>query len=343
MLSDRAGASEVIPGTRDQRGPLLEVKALRTHFSTADGNVPAVDGVSFALDPGETLGVVGESGSGKSVMARSIMRLVQTPPGRYVSGEIVFEGEDLLKKSAAAMTEVRGNRIAMIFQEPMTSLNPVLTIGYQIAEALRLHGRGNWADARNQAVALLQRVRIADPRRRARDYPHQLSGGMRQRAMIAMALACRPRLLIADEPTTALDVTIQAQILGLMRELKADLDMSMILVTHNLGIVADIADRVLVMYAGKIVEAAPVARIFDQPLHPYTVGLLGSIPKLRERVPRLAAIAGTMPRPTAMPGGCRFHPRCPHAMPICGEREPPERQSAPGHRVSCWLHAGETS
>ena len=322
-----------------EAAPLLAVSDLKIQFGKGRSLVRAVDGVSFAVRRGETLGIVGESGSGKSVTARSILRLVQTPPGRYAGGEILFEGEDLLKKSEAGMRAIRGNRISMIFQEPMTSLTPVLTVGYQIAESLRLHQKLSAAEARKTAVALLQRVRIADAERRVDEYPHQLSGGMRQRAMIAMALACRPKLLIADEPTTALDVTIQAQVLALLAELRSELGMSIILITHNFGIVAEVADRVAVMYAGVVVETAPTAEILRDPRHPYTKGLLGCIPRLEGNKRRLNAIKGSIPSPGSLPTGCRFHPRCPSAMPICAAQDPPEVEVTPGHIAKCWLES----
>ena len=305
---------------------LLEVRNLATHFPTRAGLVRAVDGVSFHLDRGELLGLVGESGCGKSMTALSIMRLI-APPGKIVSGEIPFDGRDLLKLSNRAMRDVRGNDIAMIFQDPMTSLNPVFTVGEQIAEALRLHRNLSRKDARNAAVDAMREVSIPDPAVRADDYPHQLSGGMRQRVMIAMALACDPKLLIADEPTTALDVTIQAQILELLNGLRKTRELAVLLITHDLGVVAEVADRVAVMYTGKIVEASPVNELFERPKHPYTEGLLRSVPKLTAKdvvkAERLQTIEGVVPKPTALPPGCHFEPRCPYRMPRCREGEIP--------------------
>jgi oligopeptide/dipeptide ABC transporter ATP-binding protein len=316
---------------------LLRVENLRTWFDTEAGTLRAVDGVSFSMSRGEVLGVVGESGSGKSVMARSILRLVQCPPGRYAEGRIVFEGEDLLEKSERQMRDVRGDRISMIFQEPMTSLNPVLTIGFQIAEALRLHRKLDWRAAGRESIELLRQVGIANPERRAGEYPHQLSGGMRQRGMIAMALAGRPALLIADEPTTALDVTIQAQILALLADLRATIGMSILLISHNLGVVSQMADRILIMYAGTTVESASSEQLFENPQHPYTRGLLASTPTVEHRRARLQAIEGNIPPLSQLPEGCRFHPRCPHAMPVCRSEAPPEVTVEQGHRARCWL------
>lgn len=319
---------------------LLEVIDLKTHFPTREGLVRAVDGVSFHLDRGELLGVVGESGCGKSMTALSIMRLI-APPGKIVSGEIRFEDRDLLKLSQSEMREVRGNDIAMIFQDPMTSLNPVFTVGEQIAEALRLHRKLSRADARKAAVQAMREVSIPDPDLRAKDYPHQLSGGMRQRVMIAMALACDPKLLIADEPTTALDVTIQAQILELLNHLRKTRELAVLLITHDLGVVAEVADRVAVMYTGKIVEESPVNELFARPKHPYTEGLLRSVPKLTEKdvvkPERLSTIEGMVPRPNALPPGCHFEPRCPYAMPRCREGEIPLYPAAEGVVVRCVL------
>jgi peptide/nickel transport system ATP-binding protein len=319
--------------------PSLAVTNLRTYFHLDEGVVRAVDDVSFELQPGTTLCVVGESGSGKSILARSILRLVPCPPGRYESGSVLFQGRNIMQMNRAELRALRGDRISMIFQEPMTSLNPVLTIGYQIAEVVREHRGATAAQAKEVAIDLLRQVRISDPIRRFDDYPHQMSGGMRQRVMIAMALACRPQILIADEPTTALDVTIQAQILRLMRELQRDLGMSILFITHDLGVVAEIADHVIVMYAGRIVEAGPVSSIFKTPAHPYTRGLLASIPDGDRSVTRLNAIAGNVPLATAFPDGCRFHPRCPEARTECRTRLPPEISLSDAHRVACWLHA----
>ncbi len=315
--------------------PLLSIEGLQTTFRTQGGEVAAVDGVDLAVAHGRTLGVVGESGCGKSVLSLSIMRLVPSP-GRIASGRVLFEGRDLLSLPPAAMRDVRGNRIAMIFQEPMTSLNPVFTIGDQITEAMRAHDRTASAGAlHSRAVEALRRVRMPAPERRFDEYPHQMSGGMRQRVMIAMALACAPDLLIADEPTTALDVTVQAQILDLLRELQAQTGMAIILITHDLGVVAEMADEVAVMYAGRIVERAAGAAIFDDPQHPYTLGLLGSIPRVEEDRARLLAIEGAVPPPFALPSGCRFHPRCVFAIPECTARDPGLREIAPGHRAAC--------
>src|SRR3989441_4515568 len=305
---------------------LLEVRNLQTHFPTRAGLVRAVNDVSFYLDRGELLGLVGESGCGKSITALSIMRLI-APPGKIVAGEILLEGRNLLQVSNSEMRAVRGNDIAMIFQDPMTSLNPVFTVGEQIAEALRLHRNLSRREARQGAIEAMREVSIPDPALRASDYPHQLSGGMRQRVMIAMALACDPKLLIADEPTTALDVTIQAQILELLNELRRTRELAVLLITHDLGVVAEVAERVAVMYTGKIVEESPVDELFAWPKHPYTEGLLRSVPKLTAedvaRKERLETIEGTVPRPTNLPAGCHFAPRCPHRMPRCREGEIP--------------------
>src|SRR5260221_1478564 len=314
---------------------LLEVRGLRTSFARDAGRFNAVDGVSFAIQPGRTLGIVGESGCGKSVTALSIMGLI-APPGRIDGGEILFEGADLRTFSPAQMRAVRGNRISMIFQEPMTSLNPSFTIGDQIVEGIRRHRPVDAATAKRQAIEMLERVRMPSPAKRFDDYPHRLSGGMRQRAMIAMALALRPRLLIADEPTTALDVTIQAQILELMRMLRDETGTAIILITHDLGVVAELAQDVAVMYAGRIVEMAPVEALFAEPQHPYTIGLLGSIPRLHREQARLPAIEGQVPNPMTPPPGCRFDPRCPFATEKCQREEPPLREIAPAHWARCW-------
>lgn len=319
---------------------LLEVKDLRTHFKTRAGLVRAVDGVSFHLDQGELLAVVGESGCGKSMTALSIMRLVGAP-GRIVGGEVLFEGEDLLKFSEDRMRALRGDDIAMIFQDPMTSLNPVYTVGEQIAEALRLHRKLDRKQAREAAIEAMREVSIPDPTRRANDYPHQLSGGMRQRVMIAMALACDPKLLIADEPTTALDVTIQAQILELLNDLRSTRDLAVLLITHDLGVVAEVADRVCVMYTGRVVEAATAEELFATPRHPYTEGLLASVPKLTiagvKGAERLQTIEGTVPSPAALPPGCHFAPRCSHRMPRCTTEEIPLYPLESGAQVRCVL------
>lgn len=319
---------------------LLEVKDLKTHFFLEDGVVPAVDGVSFHLNRGETLAVVGESGSGKSITATSIMRLIPSPPGRIVGGEILYNGEDLLKKSEKEMRDIRGNQISMIFQEPMTSLNPVFRVGHQISESLMVHQGLNKAEALAKSIEMLRLTGIPSPEKRVHDFPHQMSGGMRQRVMIAMALCCRPELLIADEPTTALDVTIQAQILELMIELKEQLGTAIIMITHDLAVVAEMADRAAVMYCGKLVEEAPVLDLFDKPLHPYTQGLLRSIPHINDTQERLYMIEGMVPPLTNLPAGCAFAPRCPEAQPRCQVERPSLKQVAPGRRVSCWLHEG---
>ncbi len=321
--------------------PLLAVDDLVTTFSTEEGLVTPVDGVSFTVERGETVGVVGESGCGKSVTSLSILRLVPSPPGRIAQGRILFEGQDLLTLSEREMRAIRGRDIAMIFQEPMTSLNPVFTCGDQILEALRRHQKVSATEARDQALELLHLVGIPLPEQRLGAYPHQLSGGMRQRIMIAMALCCHPRLLIADEPTTALDVTIQAQILDLLRHLKKQLSMAVLLITHDLGVVAETAERVVVMYAGKVVEEAPVRTLFHTPRHPYTEGLLRSIPRLDERRESLPVIEGMVPNLLDLPSGCRFHPRCPRAERRCREEAPALRSFGEGHRVACWQAFGE--
>jgi len=312
------------------------VRGLRTHFASERGEVRAVDGVDLSLERGRTLGIVGESGCGKSVTALSIMGLVPQPPGRIAGGEVLFEGEDLLRLPARRMRDLRGDQISMIFQEPMTSLNPAFPVGEQVAEALLRHRGVSKKEAENMAVEMLRRVRIPSPERRALDYPHQLSGGMRQRVMIAMALACNPKLLIADEPTTALDVTIQAQILELMQLLRAELGTAIILITHDLGVVSELADDVIVMYAGRVIERCAAERLFSEPQHPYTVGLLGSIPRLHLQQERLSAIEGFVPDPAAFPEGCRFHPRCPFAVDRCRNEIPPVKEIKPNHFVACW-------
>ena len=317
---------------------LLEVRNLKTFFATARGEVRSVDDVSFTLERGETLSLVGESGSGKSVTALSILRLV-APPGRVVGGEVLFDGRDLLKLSNPEMRAMRGDDIAMIFQDPMTSLNPVYTVGEQIAEAIRLHRRVPKREAWNQAIEGMRDVAIPAPEARAKNYPHEMSGGMRQRVMIAMALACDPKLLIADEPTTALDVTIQAQILGLLSELRERRNLGLLLITHDLGVVAETSDRVAVMYAGKIVEEAPVRDLFRRPRHPYTEGLLRAVPRLSdagsERKARLETIEGVVPSPLDLPPGCRFAPRCPHAREKCRAGEIPLIPVGPAHASRC--------
>ncbi len=315
--------------------PLLSIEDIRTVFRGQAGDVPAVDGVSVSVHKGKTLGIVGESGCGKSMLSLSVMRLVP-PPGRIAQGRVLFEGRDLLTLPNAAMRDIRGNRIAMIFQEPMTSLNPVFTVGDQITEAMRAHDRhASAADLKHRAIAALDRVRIPAAARRFEEYPHQMSGGMRQRVMIAMALSCDPDLLIADEPTTALDVTVQAQILDLLRDLQQQSGMAIILITHDLGVVAEMADEVAVMYAGRVVERTSGTAIFDDPQHPYTLGLLGSIPKIEEDRERLLAIEGAVPAPFALPQGCRFHPRCVFAAEECTTIDPPLRELGPDHRAAC--------
>jgi len=315
---------------------LLEVKNLKTYFHTEDGVVKAVDGVSFEIYKGEVLGIVGESGCGKSVTSLSIMRLVQEPPGKISADTLTFEGAEILKKSESAMRRIRGNDISMIFQEPMTSLNPVYTVGNQISEAIILHQKLSKDKAMKNAVEMLRKVGIPLPEKRVHEYPHQLSGGMRQRVMIAMALSCNPKLLIADEPTTALDVTIQAQILELMGSLQRDFDAAIMLITHDLGVVAETADRVVVMYAGKVVEYSDVNTIFHNPRHPYTWGLLQSIPRLDEERERLLVIEGVVPNPLFLPDGCKFHPRCRFASERCSEEEPELENINQDHQVRCW-------
>jgi len=323
-----------------KNGVLLRIEGLQTHFFTEAGTVRAVDGVSLMVRKGETLGVVGESGCGKSVTALSILRLIPTPPGKIVGGNIYLEGRDLLKLPEGEMRKVRGASISMIFQEPMTSLNPVFTVGDQIAEGIRLHQRLSKRESWNKAIEMLRIVRMPDPERRVKEYPHQMSGGMRQRVMIAMALSCNPHLLIADEPTTALDVTIQAQILELLNELKAELGMAVMLITHDLGVVWDTAARVAVMYAGRLVEEAPVMELFTSPKHPYTQGLLNSIPRLEktERRARLQAIPGMVPDLLDLPKGCKFQARCSKIFEPCSGEEPPLKEIAPNHRVRCYLY-----
>jgi peptide/nickel transport system ATP-binding protein/oligopeptide transport system ATP-binding protein len=317
---------------------LLSIEGLRTRFRTAMGEIAAVDGVSLSVARGKTLGIVGESGCGKSMLSLSIMRLVPQP-GRISDGRVMFDGTDLLSLSAEAMRGIRGKRIGMIFQEPMTSLNPVFSVGDQITEAIRAHDKAaSKADLRARAIAALDRVRIPAAARRLDEYPHQMSGGMRQRVMIAMALACEPDLLIADEPTTALDVTVQAQILDLLRDLQDQSGMAIILITHDLGVVAEMADEVAVMYAGRVAERASGTAIFDDPQHPYTLGLLGSIPKLEETRERLLAIEGAVPPPFALPQGCRFHPRCVFATAACKSGDVTLRTISEAHEVAC-LHA----
>ena len=325
--------------------PLLSIRDLVVTFQTERGPACAVDHVSFDILPGEVLGIVGESGSGKSVTALSMLRLIPEPPGKIAAGKIIFDDQDLLQLPYDKMRHIRGNEIAMIFQEPMTSLNPVFTCGYQIDEAVILHQGLNPTQAREKTVEMLKLVGIPDPEQRANEYPHQLSGGMRQRVMIAMALSCNPDVLIADEPTTALDVTIQAQILELLEKLQTELGMAVLMITHDLGVIAEVADRVAVMYAGKVVEMSEVNRIFKTPRHPYTIGLLESIPKLNEQKETLSVIPGTVPEATRFPVGCRFAPRCSQADDVCLREEPPllaieEDEVAGTHQVACWFAEG---
>ncbi len=339
-LADRSRAAQA-QTERDPAGPVLEVNDLRTYFDTRDGVVKAVDGLSFAVKPGEILGVVGESGCGKSITSLSVMQLVPSPPVRYASGEILFKGRDLLKASDDEMRRVRGNEISMIFQDPMSSLNPVLSIGDQLTEAIMLHQGLSLKQAMGHAVEMLDLVHIPEPRRRLGEYPHQLSGGMRQRVMIAMALSCNPSVLIADEPTTALDVTIQAQILGLMEEIRDKFHTAIILITHDLGVVAEMADRVLVMYAGRKVEEADVTEIFENPQHPYTRGLMRSVPRLTTdfsdaRLQRLSEIPGIVPALTNLPEGCTFAERCDFATDRCRADYPPLEPKKPDHLAACW-------
>jgi len=319
---------------------LLTVRGLKTHFHTLDGTVKAVDGVDFSLPPGGTLGIVGESGSGKSVTAYSLLRLIDIPPGEIVDGEAIFEGRDLLRIPMSEMQKIRGSEIAMIFQEPMTSLNPVFTIGNQIAEAVKLHQDVNDKEAWNRAIEALRDVGIAAPERRVKQYPYELSGGMRQRAMIAMALSCKPKLLIADEPTTALDVTIQAQILELIKDIQERTQTALLLITHDLAVVAETCQQVVVMYAGRVVESGSVEEVLLRPKHPYTQGLLDSIPSEKKRGEKLSAIKGVVPNPFRLPPGCKFKPRCAYAWDRCDEE--PGLLSAGGDRVArCWLQAPE--
>ena len=325
-----------------QTGVILKVHNLKTYFDTEDGVAKAVDGVDFEICSGETLGVVGESGCGKSVTALSIMRLFPSPPGRIAGGQIWFKGSDLVKASKKQMRQIRGCEICMIFQEPMTSLNPVYTVGDQIIEAVRLHQNLPKKDATDKAVQMLELVGIAEPQRRIKEYPHQMSGGMRQRIMIAMALSCNPSLLIADEPTTALDVTIQAQILELMNELKRKLGTAIMFITHDLGVVAETAQQVVVMYAGRVVEQAEIISLFENPIHPYTKGLIGSIPSENaiKTKSKLTEIEGLVPSLTDLPNGCSFHPRCTKRVEKCDASSPSLYEMEPGHRVACWLNSG---
>ncbi len=323
---------------------LLQVKDLQTSFFTPEGEVRAIDGVSFEIGEGKTLGLVGESGCGKSVTSLSIMRLIPSPPGKIVGGEIFYRGRDLLRLNNEAMRRIRGNEISMIFQEPMTSLNPVFTVGNQIGEAIKLHQGLGKRETRQKTIEMLRLVKIADPESRVDSYPHQLSGGMRQRVMIAMALSCNPSLLIADEPTTALDVTIQAQILELIKELQQKIGgMALLLITHDLGVVSEQADNMAIMYARKIVERSSTRAIFNRPFHPYTVGLLNSLPGIGGlKKKRLDAIPGMVPSPLHLPSGCRFRDRCPRAQEICAQTEPPLEEKEPGHTVACYFPHTET-
>ncbi|HQP65465.1 MAG TPA: ABC transporter ATP-binding protein [Quisquiliibacterium sp.] len=331
-MADNAPAGAAADGA----APLLEVRALRTWFDTERGLFKAVDGISFTVGRGRTVGLVGESGCGKSVTSLSLMGLVPSPPGQVSADAILFEGRDLLALNAEERRLLRGGKMSMVFQEPMTSLNPVHTIGRQIVEAIRAHTGMSPEAARARAIEVLELVRIPSAAQRFDDFPHHMSGGMRQRVMIAMALACEPALLIADEPTTALDVTIQAQILDLLRDLQQRLGMAILIITHDLGVIAELVDEVIVMYAGRIVESAPVRALFADPQHPYTIGLLGSIPRLDIERERLATIEGTVPSPANQPAGCRFSPRCPFADARCHAEPPPLRELAPQHRVACW-------
>lgn len=319
--------------------PVLQIKDLHTHFFTDRGEIPAVDGVSLHIHEGEILGVVGESGCGKSVTSLSVLGLIPKPPGRIVQGAISFKGEDMVSMKPKALRRLRGNAISMIFQEPMTSLHPLYRIGQQITESIREHKKMSRKAAREHATQMLKKVGIARAEQIMDEYPHQLSGGMRQRVMIAMAIACHPELLIADEPTTALDVTIQAQILDLIRQLNKETGTAVMLITHDLGVVAEMCQRVIVMYAGKVVEEGVVRDIFNEPLHPYTQGLLASVPQLRENKDRLYSIPGNVPMLHKEMTGCRFAARCEHAMPMCEERLPELTERSSGHLVRCWLHA----
>ena len=320
---------------------ILEVRDLCVEFQTVEGRVQAVDHLSYTLHKGEKLGIVGESGSGKSVSSLAMMQLIPNPPGRVTGGEILYKGKDLVKLSEKEMQKLRGNEISMIFQEPMTSLNPIIQCGKQIAESLRLHRGMNKKEAAEEAVRMMKAVGIANPEVRAHEYPHQMSGGMRQRVMIAMALACQPQILIADEPTTALDVTIQAQILDLIRDLNREMNAAVLFITHDLGVVSELCDTVIVMYTGHIVEQAPVRELFRDPKHPYTVGLLNAIPAITKERKPLKTIEGVVPNPTERIEGCGFWPRCPHASERCRKEAPPVTRPGEDRLVRCWLYAGE--
>lgn len=317
---------------------LLNIKDLSIEYTTEDGTVKAVNGINIELKKGETLGLVGETGAGKTTTALGIMRLVPNPPGKIMNGEIEFEGKDLLNLKEEEMRMIRGNKISMIFQDPMTSLNPVMTVGEQIAEVIEIHQDLNRQDSMKKAEEMLELVGI--PGSRANDYPHQFSGGMKQRVVIAISLACNPQLLIADEPTTALDVTIQAQVLDLMNNLKEEFNTAMILITHDLGVVSEVCDKVAIMYAGEIIETASLKQLFENPKHPYTLGLFGSIPNLEEAANRLNPIKGLMPDPTDLPKGCTFHPRCPYATEVCSKQAPKNTKIEDGHKVRCLIYEG---
>ncbi|MCJ7814887.1 MAG: ABC transporter ATP-binding protein [Xanthomonadales bacterium] len=319
--------------------PLLDIRHLRTHFKTPQGTVRAVDDVNLTVAAGDVLGIVGESGCGKSVLSLSILQLLSIPPAFFAGGQILFDGQDLLKASSEEIRRIRGNRISMIFQEPMTALNPVFTIGNQLAEVFQVHWSLGRSQAMEKSVEMLEKVGVPAPQRRVKEYPYQRSGGMRQRVMIAMALACRPALLIADEPTTALDVTIQAQILELMNQLREDLQTAIVIISHDLGVIAETAQRVAVMYTGKIMETADTLALFDDPLHPYTCGLMRAIPSLEMSADNgeLYEITGVVPSLNALPPGCPFNPRCPRVEDICRQQQPELREAAPGHRVACWM------
>ena len=317
----------------------LDIKDLHIHYVTQEGTVKAVNGVNIELNKGETLGLVGETGAGKTTTALGVLRLIPNPPGKIIGGEILFEGRDVLLETEEAMRKIRGKRVSMIFQDPMTSLNPVMTVGEQISEVIEIHEDVTSKQADQKAKEMLELVGIQGTR--SNDFPHQFSGGMQQRVVIAIALACNPELLIADEPTTALDVTIQAQVLELMNKLKIEFNTAMLLITHDLGVVAEACDKVAIMYAGEIVEYADIENLFEHTKHPYTLGLFGSIPNLEEDVDRLKPIKGLMPDPTDLPTGCKFHPRCPHADPICSTKHPEEIEVSPGHKVRCLIYTGE--
>lgn len=330
---------KVCDQTMNQSEKILEIKDLCVEFKTVEGTVKAINHLNYTLHKGEKLGIVGESGSGKSVSSLGIMQLIPNPPGEIVGGEILYKEQDLVKKSEKDMQKIRGNEISMIFQEPMTSLNPIIKCGRQIAESLRLHRGMNKKEAMEEAIRMMQAVGIANPEVRAHEYPHQMSGGMRQRVMIAMALACQPQILIADEPTTALDVTIQAQILDLIRGLNEQMNTSVLFITHDLGVVSELCDTVIVMYTGRIFEKAPVRELFSDPKHPYTVGLMSAIPRITKDRPPLETIEGVVPNPTEQISGCSFWPRCPHATEQCKQGEPPVVQLSEERQVRCWLYA----